>query len=161
YSSWADVFAATNLATANPSTLQAEYGASDSYPAYSRAALASLYTATGDVRDIEAYDVVTTAMAKAGAMGSYHDNAQWDIAPRMSDGSYLLNGDIHVGAGSTGNTFAAVTRAQLISDTGSTSSTLVGGQGINLLHAGTGGDTLIGGASNDFLFGGSGNDRLI
>jgi Ca2+-binding RTX toxin-like protein len=117
--------------------------------------VAGVITVTGSTDAMRAY-----GWLQANVPASYlGNNAQFAIAPRLSDGHLLTQDNIHISQDTTATTITGTNNDQLLY-AGSGNDTLIGGSGINLLFAGSGNDVLQGGANNDFLFGGSGTARL-
>ena len=128
------------------------------YAQGARAALAGDITVTEDVRAIQAFGWIN---AYTGANSIAQSSADFNIAPRLSDGNLLTANNIIITSDSIAKVIGgSATADQLIYEIGNGNVTLRGGAGMNILFAGSGADTLVGGSNNDYLFAGSGADTL-
>ncbi len=159
--SWAQVEAAMQAAglSGNGQWPAAAFpGFTEGYVANARAALADLVSQTQAPQAIQAYtwvvanDPLLTGQAYAG-------DVNFSLSPRLADGQFLLDSNIHVSTDLTDTTITGSNADELLA-AGAGNDLLQGGNGINLMLAGSGADTLTAGSGNDFLFGGAGPDRL-
>jgi len=158
---WAECFKASFGPVPKPSNANLGYpGSPGGYMGAARGALATLISETGSPQAIEAYGVVVGITQRAGMAQRYAEMAKWALAPKLANGRYLFNANIHVAGGPGDLTFADVGANQLLIG-GPGNSTIRGGTGINLLFAGSGDTTLQAGPAGDYLFGGPGRDRLV
>jgi hypothetical protein len=159
FTTWAEVYDAT-FGSAPATTLDASAYPdwAGGYAAKAKAALAGIISNTQSPDAIEAYGWLqsqTTAMLE-----SYQTDPTWNIAPKLANGQYLTNDEIHVQTATTAATLTAGAGEQmLIGNIGA--DTIVGGSGIGLLFGMDGNDTIKAGSGNSYLFGGDGNDRLV
>ena len=155
FDSWAETYQAFVAEHGAPTSLLENY--LGGYSDVARGTLASLISATGDPRAVEAYGFLVgeTQHTFAAAAG---ENPAWSIAPRLPDGSLIQYRDIAVG-GEGGETLTGGDGGQLLHGKGG-NDTISGGAGIDLLFGGDGDDVLSGGDGDDFLFGGKGADTL-
>ncbi|CCG40535.1 calcium-binding protein [Magnetospirillum molischianum] len=156
---WAEVYNATMATMTHTVTGQEGYpdwagGAA----AVAKASLASIISATGSTQSIEAYGYLAGMTAKMGS--DYVNDPTWAITPKLSDGQYLRNDDIHVVTSSADTVLKGSNSDQLLHG-GSGNDKITGGTGIDLLFGGNGNDILDGVSGNDYLFGNAGDDRLI
>jgi Ca2+-binding RTX toxin-like protein len=138
---------------------QGSPGVTYGYSAIAKAAVAAIHNVTQSADSMEAYGFLTKTMVLAkGAQGFYHDPT-WNIAPKLSDGSYLSFKNITVTSSTGSQTLAGGDANELIH--GSKGADLVsGGKGVDILFGDDGNDRLSGGLGDDLLYGGKGNDRL-
>jgi Ca2+-binding RTX toxin-like protein len=158
FTTWAEVYDAT-FGSAPATTLDASAYPdwAGGYAAKAKAALAGIISNTQSPDAIEAYGWLqsqTTAMLE-----SYQTDPTWNIAPKLANGQYLTNDEIHVQTATGAATLTAGAGEQmLIGNIGA--DTIVGGSGIGLLFGMDGNDTIKAGSGNSYLFGGDGDDRL-
>jgi Ca2+-binding RTX toxin-like protein len=147
-------------------TFVAEHGAPTSllenyvggYADVARGTLASLITATGDPRAIEAYGFLVGETQHKFVTGVGGDPT-WSIAPRLADGGLVQYDGITVG-GDGGETLTGSAGSQLLHGKAGNDTTQ-GEAGSDLLFGGDGDDVLYGGEDDDHLFGGKGADTLM
>jgi Ca2+-binding RTX toxin-like protein len=159
FTTWAEAYDATfGSAPADGLDQSAYPDWAGGYAAKAKAALASIISTTQSPDAIEAYGWLqsqTTAMLE-----SYQTDPTWNIAPKLANGQYLTNDEIHVQTATSAATLTAGAGEQmLIGNIGA--DTIVGGSGIGLLFGMDGNDTIKAGSGNSYLFGGDGNDRLV
>ena len=116
--------------------------------------LAGIITVTQSTDAMAAYGwLLASGAPELGSIAG----TQFDIVPRLSDGTLLTADHVIISTDTTATTLQAANNDALI-HAGSGNDTINGGSGINLLFAGSGNDVLNGAANNDYLFGGSGTD---
>jgi hypothetical protein len=147
-------------------TFVAEHGAPTSllenyvggYADVARGTLATLITATGDPRAIEAYGFLVEETQHKFVTGVGGDPT-WSIAPRLADGGLVQYDGITVG-GDGGEMLTGSAGSQLLHGKAG-NDTIQGRAGSDLLFGGDGDDVLYGGEDDDHLFGGKGADTLM
>jgi Ca2+-binding RTX toxin-like protein len=156
YTTWAQMYQAT-FGNA-PATVLDDANLTGGYAATAKAALASLISVSQSPDAIEAYGFLQSQ--NTAMIANYANNPTWNIAPKLANGQYLTNDEIHVHTGTNGTTLTAGSGdTMLIGNAGN--DTIVGGSGIGLLFGMDGNDTITAGAGNSYLYGGNGNDRLV
>ena len=124
------------------------------YGQVAAAALAGVISVTGSTDAMKAYAWLITSGAPFVQGGA---DTQFDIAPRMRDGTLLTSDRIKTAA--SGATATGTGASDLIVG-GAGNERLLGGGGSDILAAGAGRDTLLGGAGDDVLFGSGGTAVL-
>ena len=126
------------------------------YGQVAAAALAGVVTVTGSVDAMRAYDWLITSGAPYVTGGV---DCQFDIAPRLPDGT-LLTSDRVIVIPTVGGTLTGTAGSELLHGSAG-DDVLVGAAGMDLLSGGGGRATLWGGAGDDVLFGGTGTTLLL
>ena len=159
YQTWAQIEQATNAA-GDAADFSGGWSALEytGYRAWALATLAGDYTIEQTPQALQAYGWLE---ANAGVNAAWQAALpQYDIVPRLADGTLLDSTRTHILTGTTGGAVGFGNNDALVYDNGSGSNTISGGSGIDILFAGAGHDVLLGGAANDYLFGGSGASTL-
>lgn len=161
YTTWSDLFKGSfGSSPSVPAegimgTPTSPYG----YAANAKAAVAAIFSAIQSPDAMEAFGFLTKSIVQAKGAPSFYYDPTWNVAPKLSDGSYLTFDNIRITSSSGKQTLTGSDKNELIH--GSLGDdTVTGGKGIDILFGAEGDDILKGGAGDDFLYGGTGNDRL-
>ena len=165
YDTWAQVFTATFGSETTPGGAEGiDTGYPDSAGGYwgtARGALATLITGTMSPDAIAAYGYVVQFTENAGLVQDYANDPNYEIAPKLANGQYLLNSNIQVDYSSNNITMTATPGQNSLLFAGSGNDLLQGGSGDDLLFGGSGNDTLAAGTGDDFIFAGSGKTTIV
>src|SRR6185437_12707934 len=123
---------------------------------------------TASPQAIQAYGYVVSqiayAFAQAGSSeaSAFASNPEWDISPKLPDGTYLTASQMQIDTSSNNVSLKATGGDSLLAVVGGGTDTLTGGSGsTDLLYGGSGNDTLVAGTGNDYLFGGTGANTFV